>query len=232
MKSVVVILGMHRSGTSCLAGLLESNGLHLGDVKTYSPHNKKGNREKPLIFELLESVVNENGGGWLNPPSEIKWSTKQLDSLNKLIELYSEYDVWGFKDPRTLFTFNGWLESLPKECFKFVGSFRHPIIVARSLEKRNNIPLEDGIELWSTYNKRLLQFIEESNASVINFDLSRDEYYKSFVQVCNNIGLDTGNIDFSFYSKNLVSDVTPKMEFDLTDDILKLYSKLISYETL
>ena len=45
----IVILGMHRSGTSCLAGCLEELGLHLGTVITSAPHNKKGNRENPEL---------------------------------------------------------------------------------------------------------------------------------------------------------------------------------------
>lgn len=38
----VRILGMHRSGTSSLAGSLESAGLNLEDVVNASPHDKKG----------------------------------------------------------------------------------------------------------------------------------------------------------------------------------------------
>lgn len=43
--STVLILGMHRSGTSCLAGSLQEAGLYLGEVNTAAPHNAKGNRE-------------------------------------------------------------------------------------------------------------------------------------------------------------------------------------------
>ncbi len=40
----VLILSMHRSGTSCLAGSLQQGGMYLGDVYEHSPHNIKGNR--------------------------------------------------------------------------------------------------------------------------------------------------------------------------------------------
>jgi len=41
----VAILGMHRSGTSCLAGSLQELGLYLGEVYDQNPHNPRGNRE-------------------------------------------------------------------------------------------------------------------------------------------------------------------------------------------
>ena len=64
----VVILGMHRSGTSVLAGSLQEAGLVLGDVVTQAPHNKKGNRENRAIMFMQEDLLQSNGGSWDNPP--------------------------------------------------------------------------------------------------------------------------------------------------------------------
>ena len=50
---VVLVLGMHRSGTSCLAGSLQQAGLELGDVFTSNPFNKKGNREHRDVMTSL-----------------------------------------------------------------------------------------------------------------------------------------------------------------------------------
>ena len=41
----ILMLGMHRSGTSCLTGIMQALGVHLGEVFTESTWNKKGNRE-------------------------------------------------------------------------------------------------------------------------------------------------------------------------------------------
>jgi hypothetical protein len=41
----VIVLGMHRSGTSCLAGMLQSAGFHTEAVEEWSPDNNKGSRE-------------------------------------------------------------------------------------------------------------------------------------------------------------------------------------------
>ena len=45
-RAAVVILGMHRSGTSCLTGSLQDKGLYLGQVSQRGTFNKKGNRER------------------------------------------------------------------------------------------------------------------------------------------------------------------------------------------
>jgi len=50
MLNPLIILGMHRSGTSALAGSLEGAGLNLGPVSTHEVDNAKGNREDTRII--------------------------------------------------------------------------------------------------------------------------------------------------------------------------------------
>ena len=64
----ILILGMHRSGTSCLAGSLQEAGLYLGEVNTTAPHNAKGNRESRTIVALHDGLLQANGGAWDAPP--------------------------------------------------------------------------------------------------------------------------------------------------------------------
>ena len=54
---VVTILGMHRSGTSCLTGSLQACGLELGKFHASNKHNKKGNRENQDIIDLHEGTA-------------------------------------------------------------------------------------------------------------------------------------------------------------------------------
>ena len=73
-STIVCILGMHRSGTSCLAGSLEEAGLYLGDVITNTPHNLKGTRENRRIFTLHDGILGRCGGTWQHPPERIDWT--------------------------------------------------------------------------------------------------------------------------------------------------------------
>src|SRR5439155_26061425 len=96
---VVAILGMHRSGTSWLTGSLEEAGLYLGDVRTESKHNPKGNRESEVLQNLHESVLEDNGGSWRKPKWPNVWSDERRAELKRYIAQV-DHKLWGFKDPR------------------------------------------------------------------------------------------------------------------------------------
>ena len=146
----VIILGMHRSGTSCLAGSLEQAGLYLGEVNKKAPHNARGNRENRDIMDLNDLVLSSAGGSWDNPPHPwIHWSADQIAARDALIATYPTDKVWGFKEPRTLFTLDGWLDALPNT--QLVGTFRHPMAVAQSLKARNGFSIERGLDLWLAF---------------------------------------------------------------------------------
>src|SRR5205085_1596864 len=87
----VCVLGMHRSGTSCLAGTLEEAGLYLGEVIRKSPFNPKGNRENPLIMALHEELLSANSGSWDDPPREVVWSDEQRRARDEIIGSYRRH---------------------------------------------------------------------------------------------------------------------------------------------
>ena len=122
--NAVLILGMHRSGTSCLAGSLEQAGLYLGDVMTSSPHNQKGNRENKAAMTLHEEVLRSNGGAWNAPPETVEWTPAHFQSLDQLVDTYPRRGLWGIKDPRMLFVLDTWQTRLQQP--RYVGSLRHP----------------------------------------------------------------------------------------------------------
>ncbi len=164
----VIILGMHRSGTSALAGSLQEAGLDLGEVVREAPHNQKGNRENWAILHMQEDLLERNGGSWKEVPENVHWSTLHRAVRDQFVAGFRGVGLWGFKDPRTLFTLDGWLEVLPNA--ELVGIFRHPLLVAKSLLRRDGISLELGLELWRRYNERLLELHRASPFPLVEFD--------------------------------------------------------------
>lgn len=139
VPSVHAVLGMHRSGTSALAGSLQEKGLALGAVNESAQFNKKGNRESFLLQHIQENVLKASGGSWQDPPATVIWPGRERDRLRAFIaDMNAEYDRWGFKDPRTLLLLDEWQQQIP-EGIAFVGVYRHPISVAQSLAERNTI---------------------------------------------------------------------------------------------
>jgi len=168
VSEAVAVLGMHRSGTSCLTGLLEQAGVFLGTVATKSGWNARGNRENPQIMQLHEDLLGVNGGSWEAPPASVVWPAELRLVRDRIIRGHQHAPVWGFKDPRTLLVLEGWLAALP--ALYLVGVLRHPLLVAESLQRRNGFSLEKGLELWRVYNEKLLAFHGRFKFPILSFD--------------------------------------------------------------
>lgn len=180
---------MHRSGTSCLAGSLQAQGVVLGEVFTQNPHNLKGNRENEKLMLLQEKVLAENGGSWHEPPLSVDWSKENFNQLCKLFTEYASAPIFGFKDPRTLITFSGIKKCLP--LIKLAGTFRNPYSVAKSLEKRNPgmATQEQWLDLWNIYNLILLDIWNENPFPIIDFDTDDETYKKSLSKLYSKLDL-------------------------------------------
>ena len=167
-ERVICVLGMHRSGTSCLAGSLEQQGLFLGEVNTSAPWNKRGNRERFDVMDLQGDILEASGGSWYEPPPVVEWSAEHYERARAILAEHAGAPVWGFKDPRTLLTLEGWERLVPD--LDAVGIFRHPLRVARSLQSRNEMPLEAGLALWQAYNLQLVEIHKRRPFPIVSFD--------------------------------------------------------------
>lgn len=164
-----IILGMHRSGTSMLAGLLHQGaGYQVGE-----PLIEAGFDNEKGFFELLPAVLqndeflNAQNADWSNnviaydPEKGLRdmetGVVKFKEGKKALTFLNSKESVpWMQKDPRMCVTLPTWLPLLDTEP-AIVFSYRHPLEVAMSLKKRQNFLLERGLRLWIVYNMRAVQ---------------------------------------------------------------------------
>ena len=221
--STIIILGMHRSGTSCLAGSLQEAGLYLGNVNEGAPHNAKGNRENRAIMDLHDEVLAANGGSWDNPPSSVEWNYEHEARRNALIDEYPADRIWGFKDPRTLLTLEGWLKALPAA--RCVGTFRHPLAVAQSLQRRNVFSREQGVALWQEYNRILLHYQNQMKFDLTNFDWLADRYHKKLAEIARRLNLKSTEKGFSFFESRL-RNADAMANVSLPRPVAKIYEKL------
>jgi hypothetical protein len=220
---VVGILGMHRSGTSCLTGSLQEAGLFLGECHTWNPHNLKGNRENQDFVDLHDLILQENGGAWDAPPAVVQWSEAHREQATTLLVAHGSESVFGFKDPRTLLVLDGWKILVPD--IEFVGIFRHPNAVARSLEKRSAKAWEESIGLWYAYNSVLYQEYRNKPFPVLNFDDDEAILDEKIFRVAGDMGLSGAASEKKFYSSELKSSVD-KDSPSLPWKVRRLYKKL------
>ena len=83
----VAIVGMHRSGTSMVAKLLQQAGLNLGDETDLMPpaeENPEGFYEHLEFVRLNDEVLNVAGAGWDCPPAAgFDWDDEALDPFRE-----------------------------------------------------------------------------------------------------------------------------------------------------
>ncbi len=195
------MLGMHRSGTSCLTGSLQEAGLSLGDCHTWNHHNIKGNRENQKFVDLHDSILQDNGGSWDLPPKKIIWSARHRQRALELLAEHSHEDIFGFKDPRTLLLVDGWKVLVPG--LEFVGIFRRPDAVARSLEKRSAMARDQALKLWYNYNARLYRQYRSRPFPLLCFDDDERQLLRNLSAVAVNLGLQALAGDSTFFSSQL-----------------------------
>jgi hypothetical protein len=172
------IAGMHRSGTSMITSLLHACGLDLGpqqDLLPAAPSNPLGFWESRSFFRLNKSILRELGGRWDRPPrsEDAGWENKPgLGYLRKqagrLIGHFRDKEPWGWKDPRNSLTLPLWRKLLPE--LKILICVRHPLAVAESLRLRDEIPHAASLDLWLTYNCRVLAAAPAASRLVTHCD--------------------------------------------------------------
>jgi hypothetical protein len=162
--SVVVITGMHRSGTSLMASAFQRAGVHIGDrLFGSAPGNRRGHFEDVEFHEFHEGVLRRIGKNFLSvTPADLAAMTPDdVERAEALIGRRRERRLWGWKDPRTCSFLQFWHPLLPDACYVFV--YRHPLEVVLSLHRRAGYPedVEDSLlalEAWRVHNQAILDF--------------------------------------------------------------------------
>jgi hypothetical protein len=225
-RQALIVLGMHRSGTSSLTGCLEQRGLYLGEVSQKNPFNSKGNRENSRVMELNNSVLEASGGRWDSPPDEMIWTNDLAAERDALVASLKQSGAqhWGFKDPRTLLTLPFWEEVIPE--ISFVGTFRHPAAVAKSLNARSGMPLEQGLALWRKYNRRLLALWARNPFPVVSFDAPPGEYIAAIDRAAAVLGLGEPPSSGVFFEESLRHHAGGACGMELGEAERPIYSEL------
>jgi GT2 family glycosyltransferase len=172
----ICICGMHRSGTSMVARLLQLSGLYLGepcDIMPPTESNPDGHWEHLRFVEINDQILNELGAGWDSPPHVSgPWDSPRLLLLRakaeELLADFSGREPWGWKDPRNSLTLPFWLSLVPE--LSVVACLRNPLEVAVSLRNRNFSSYAHGLKTWTTYNQAILDATTSANRLVTAYD--------------------------------------------------------------
>lgn len=158
LQKAVIILGMHRSGTSALARLVNLLGAELGtSFLQPNPANPTGYWEHLQIYDTHEHMLNSMGRVWhsIFPFPEGWWFTPDILSYQqRLIDIirndFVSSELWGLKDPRLCRLMPLWHSVLSEVGCKpyFVYVIRNPMEVAESLRRRDGFSWDKCLILW------------------------------------------------------------------------------------
>jgi hypothetical protein len=164
----VVVLGMHRSGTSAVTRLLGNLGFFIGTDEDLIPSNganEVGYWERRDIIDLNKRLLDLHRIDWTAPqgyqPDRVSAAdlSSFTDSAKGVFEQIQVHQPIVLKDPRFCMTINEWLPILGDVVF--VVCVRHPIEVALSLKRRNRLSLPVGLALWEYYNSNIAMTVRD-----------------------------------------------------------------------
>jgi hypothetical protein len=153
----IMVLGMHRSGTSALAGTLGLLGAALPtDPMGPRPSNPKGHFESRAVYNTHERMLEALHSAWYdlrpltpsdNPQVEAQFKAELVDILARS---YPQAGLFVLKDPR-LCRFFPLARSVMDDFSSSVSvvlCIRNPLEVAQSLKVRDGLALSHGLGLW------------------------------------------------------------------------------------
>jgi hypothetical protein len=198
----VVVLGMHRSGTSAVARGLQALGVELGDrLIPGDDDNPSGYWEDLDLLTINERLLRALGLRWdsVTLIESSRWESPAVqalitDAAEVVRNRFGASPLWGFKDPRTTRVLPFWQEVLARLGVeaRYVVVIRNPLSVAASLRDRDGIAPERSGLLWLAYMVPHLSRIRQSGFVVIDYDALMADPNGQLTRAAAGLGLDAG----------------------------------------
>lgn len=216
-RPIVVVLGMHRSGTSLLSNMLHMLGVDMADTTDHvSPKNPGGFWERPELVAIHDEILEAIGQPIARPSHVLPfpaawWRSKQVQALKpKLLayvagQLAKSANPWGFKDPRTCRLLPLWWEVFRELNLEpvYVNAIRAPDEAAVSMSQKSSlrkVSVANGELMWLSYNYDVARLVTlKSPALVVDYAEWFSDPSAVAERLCHRLGigqdLSAGEID-------------------------------------
>ncbi|MGH7872561.1 MAG: sulfotransferase [Candidatus Binatia bacterium] len=167
-RRTVVVLGLARSGTSVVTGMLRILGVDMGPSREDNS-NPRGSHEDVDFAKFHKEVFDLAGDGkdYWNPPSReavLELRPKVDAAVRALLAKKRDgQSLWGWKHPRSLLTYELFLPYLENSHFVLV--FRNPLStalssVAHTRKFRHPLNLSQALRLVHFYHGEMLRVLK------------------------------------------------------------------------
>jgi peptidoglycan hydrolase CwlO-like protein len=235
---ILVIISMHRSGSSLTASLLQSAGLHIGrKLLGADSVNIKGHFENIDFYEFHRAVLRSQAiieDGW-TLQGKIKVEDSFVEQAKEIVAKNSMSRVWGWKEPRTTLFLDFWSDLLPEA--KFLLIYRSPWEVVDSLYRRGDPTFqaqpELALKVWHQYNQIIRDFYDRfSNRcllaninTIVNF---KESYIKAINQKfkTNLTAPESTVYDPSLFHAQPLDSYRPSLVNHYSPEAVEMYQEL------
>ncbi|MES2819533.1 MAG: glycosyl transferase family 1, partial [Pseudomonadota bacterium] len=210
----VLVLGMHRSGTSAVAACLERLGVHLGDALVPADKwNPKGYFEERRIVAFNNRLLDLQGLRWDSPlppaPAlQAAWCGQAEAAAALLQELFAGTFVWGFKDPRMCLLAPFWQPVFAAMRLRprMLLVLRHPAEVTDSLARRDGMATRRAGWLWFTHLLGALDYLKSAtDGRLIDFADLLSEPARQLGALGDWLGLSRDEADLERFANDFIA---------------------------
>lgn len=199
-KRAIVVLGMHRSGTSALVRGIAALGVELGSrlMPPVPEQNARGFFEDVDFVALNDRLLHALGRSWhsLEPVAPEEWQLPALQPLAEeaaalLARRLDEHPLWGMKDPRLARLLPFWQPLLARLGVeeRYVIALRNPLSVARSLAVRNGFAAGKAYLLWLGHMLPAVTDSGRRRRVVADYDLLLEQPERELERIAAALGL-------------------------------------------
>lgn len=165
-REVILLIGMHRSGTSLLGSLVEGLGISVGDtLHPADPHDPACCFEDGTCVDIQERMLQALGQPWAGERGMLPfpaqwWRAPEMASLVEELANWIDHRLetdgvtWAFKDSHITRFLPLWRELLGKRGLipRCILAARDPAEVVASEATRDGIPADRVLLIWLRYN--------------------------------------------------------------------------------
>lgn len=198
-KKIIIVLGMHRSGTSALTRGLRTLGVALGEnLHPAGIDNPTGFWEDSDVIAINDRLLRHLGSaydrvGLIDAAFD---SDPVIDSLGEearslLLDKLGRFELWGMKDPRLPRLLPFWQRAINEIGAEaaYVIALRNPLSVADSLAHRNGFPPTKSYLLWLEHMLQAALYTKGEKRLVVAYDLLLSNARHELNRVANALGL-------------------------------------------
>ena len=197
--NLVVVLGMHRCGTSAIARGLIELGVDLGEnlMEAVNAYNDKGFWENLDVVGLNERLLGVLGSSWDSLAPITEWRSKDPEvrglrsiAVNIVSQASRQSRPFGFKDPRTTRLLPFWGDVFRDAGLSpgYVIALRNPLSVAASLRNRDYFSPEKSSLLWLQHLLAAISDTTGHSRVIVDYDRLLENPPREIARIADALG--------------------------------------------